>query len=542
MKRIFLAFAFVSWTLSMFANGDPVVEFSAMTLSRTPVSRHIPEIQIVHEWLDIYPADMHTRVHVRYRLHNTSDKDFTDIRYGFPIDWYGTNDSITFTGRDMIFESQREVGWRDDYVTHVSFALNGKTLAWQCSKDSILHEAGSWEELEATFENEEAYSTYLEEEIGYQSYDFENQLNRRWYYTTLSIPAHSIVDLTVDYSLANTYTLSLSEPTEALKDAIDTWRGAYYNPREIENLFSYDFSPAAAWGNGKADTIEVKVHTQNIVQYPEAGSPEYNIHGIAPDTLSNGDLRFVASPFDYAAAEPLTLAFMAKRVMKENLDYIFSHRLTPDKYTVYLKQGEDSTVVEERVSDLNFKTSTRLPFKKGETELRIHFNQPEHVTGVILLNGNCKNAVQWKSSPKIKMMEANGSNSAETYESYAYRFRPFCFGHYRHYKTDKWPYYEYIDEPAPCRLTPPKEFTWEGVIAAADKMNVANIESWLAYRDGTLITDTWERERITDLYFTISETTDMKAFTLSEIIILTSPPDESVYGSFTYTEIYIPFE
>lgn len=536
MKRIFLAFAFVSWTLNMFANGDPVVEFSAMTLSRTPVSRHIPEIQIVHEWLDIYPADMHTRVHVRYRLHNTSDKDFTDIRYGFPIDWYGTNDSLSFAHRDVWTESLHEVGWRNDYVINVSFALNGKSLPWQYSKDSILHKKGSGEALRAMFDSEDDYTNYIEGG-DFDSYDFDNQLNRRWYYTTLSIPAHSIVDLTVDYSLANTYTLSLSEPTEALKDAIYIRRGAYYNPREIENLFSYDFSPAVAWGNGRADTIEVYVHTQAIVhnEIPKYDAWNNHIHGIAPDTLSNGDLRFVASPFDYAAAEPLTLAFMAKRVMKENLDYIFSHRLTPDKYTVYLKQGEDSAEVGKRVSDLNFKTAARLPFKEGETELRIHFNQPEHVTGVILLNGNCKNAAKWMSSPKIKMMEANGSNSAETYESYAYRFRPFCFGHHRHYKTDKWPYYDYMDEPAPCRLTPPKEFSWEGVIAAADKMNVANIESWLAYRDGTLITDTWERERITDLYFTISETTDMKAFTLSEIIILTSPPDESVYG---YRNLY----
>lgn len=536
MKRTSTLLLLAILATKAFANGDPVVEYSALTLSRTPVSRHIPEIQIVHEWLDIYPADMHTRVHVRYRLHNTSDKDFTDIRYGFPIDWYGTNDSLSFAHRDVWTESLHEVGWRNDYVINVSFALNGKSLPWQYSKDSILHKKGSEEALRAMFDSEDDYINYIEDG-DFDSYDFENQLNRRWYYTTLFIPAHSMIDLIIDYSLANSYTMSLYGQTEVLKDAIVTWKGTYDNSYKTNyNIFSYDFSPAAAWGNGKADTIEVYVHTQAIVhnENPKYDAWNNHIHGIAPDTLSNGDLRFVAAPFDYAAAEPLSLAFMAKREMKENLDYIFSHRLTPDKYTVYLKQGKDSTVVEKEVSDLNFKTATHLPFEKGETELRIHFNQPEHVTGVILLNGNCKDATKWESSSKIKMMKVKGINGSEKYESQELS----CFGYSYSYKSDKWPFRKYVFDPASCRLTPPKEFSWEGVIAAADKMNVALILSHVVYDpDGNISLDEWESERITDLYFTISETTDMKAFTVSEIIILTSPPDESVYGNYTYKVI-----
>lgn len=62
-------------SIGAYANGDPVIEHSAMTVSRTPVSRQIPEIQVTYERLDITPADLYTHITVLYRLHNTSRKN-----------------------------------------------------------------------------------------------------------------------------------------------------------------------------------------------------------------------------------------------------------------------------------------------------------------------------------------------------------------------------------------------------------------------------------------------------------------------------------
>ena len=50
----------------LWANGDPVASFSAMTLSRTPVAVHVPEVQLMQESLEITPMGTYTHVHVTY--------------------------------------------------------------------------------------------------------------------------------------------------------------------------------------------------------------------------------------------------------------------------------------------------------------------------------------------------------------------------------------------------------------------------------------------------------------------------------------------
>ena len=167
----------------------PSCHISALTLSRNPVGVHVPEVQLKDEQLTVTPMGRYTLVRVEYLLYNNSKKDFSNLPYGFPIDYYrqGTE---RWASIDGISESVAEVGWRDDYINEVAFTLNGIQIPFQISADSLL-KAGRpllTPAEAAKDKNGDLFETRLDS-IGYALYEYESDLLRRWYYTRLNIPA-----------------------------------------------------------------------------------------------------------------------------------------------------------------------------------------------------------------------------------------------------------------------------------------------------------------------------------------------------------------
>ena len=76
MKKSLILFVLLSLSVVMRANGDPVAERSALTLARTPVAVHVPEVKLLDEQCRFTLRDGYTEVEVRYLLHNRSAKDF----------------------------------------------------------------------------------------------------------------------------------------------------------------------------------------------------------------------------------------------------------------------------------------------------------------------------------------------------------------------------------------------------------------------------------------------------------------------------------
>lgn len=535
IKKTLFAIGLLAIAITTWANGDPVVEHSALTLSRTPVSRQIPEIQITYELLDITPSGKYTHFSVRYRFHNTSAESFPEIHYGFPIDWYGKSDSIEYTFRDHWTESLREIGWRDDYVTDVVFTLDGQSLDWQCSPDTILHEAHSLTDLHL---DEDKLEDWV---LANDGFDYENRLNRRWYYTVFSIPAHATVELNVQYNLANKYNTSLYGEGLVLKDAIDCWFGEYVYANNHQILFynfSYDFSPAAAWGNGMADSIDVFIHTQSIIHKSESLWPDYwerrnYIAGLKPDTLPDGNLHFSASNFDYATTEPLFFAFEAKSLEKEDVDYILSHRLSGDKYTVTIDNMLGDSISLLALSDMDFSTATAIPFSGDTTIIHIHLPEPQYVTSMLLFNGCCMDSANWMASSKVSQMLV----CAKSFKTNELKL---CFGKSKGIdKTPvnrRWPFVGTNN-----RLVLPHEFTWEGVIATADKMNVNQQQDFIyIHPDGTRhewSDESWQNGLISDLYILVTGVTSLAdMFMLSEIMLTTCAYNESVFGQSVIVE------
>ena len=66
---------------TLWANGDPVATFCALTLSRNPLGVHVPEVQLKDEYLTVTPEGRYTLVRVEYLLYNNSKKDFANLPY-----------------------------------------------------------------------------------------------------------------------------------------------------------------------------------------------------------------------------------------------------------------------------------------------------------------------------------------------------------------------------------------------------------------------------------------------------------------------------
>ena len=152
----------------VYANGDPVISYSASIRSCNPVPLKVTEVQVVREDLDINVGMPFTTVRVAYRLKNNSQKPI-HVDYGFPVDFGGTaKGAYGFEGDDMT-EDLYEVGVADRAIRSIKFQLDGAELPWTRSDEVV-----------------KTGEVYEDEESGEQ---VEVTRYRLWTYTVLDIPA-----------------------------------------------------------------------------------------------------------------------------------------------------------------------------------------------------------------------------------------------------------------------------------------------------------------------------------------------------------------
>lgn len=461
MKRIVLLVILLFAGVLAKANGDPVAYRSAMTLSCTPVAVHIPEVKLLDERCRFILRDGYTDVEVRYLLYNNSKKDFHALPYGFPIDWLGEG-KARWDMDNCITESEKEVGWRDNYVRNVSFVLNGKSLAWRQSADTVLEPSVRYFDYDCEIETPTFYENddpllkpdsadwfysaertrQLVAKYGDSILSETDALCRRWYYTELDIPAGEIVELVVRYSVEN-------NTSEGLYD-----KGRVFHVGRWQmNFFEYDFSPAAYWGDGKAQRFRVVVD-DGIVNL-EQQYDRYEISGLDMKRQRDG-LVYEARDFDFATAKPLKISYV-EYGLSENLPELLSRRISADKYSVHLSGGVAKYPASNLV-DMDLATAAVLkPDADGKTRIRIVLKEPVTVTGVLIYNGYTKDK------------DTYGNNSI--IDSLDYKVVWDGEGPSYWNKGD----YRYGDEIL-FRGSKPKEYTWQGLTDAAIRLPVADIE------------------------------------------------------------------
>lgn len=456
-----------------FPNGDPVAVTSAITLSSSPVAVHVPEVQMLNEQVLFVPNGKYTEVTIRYLLHNQSKKDFKELPYGFPIDYYGTGESQWGWLNDFT-ESRQMVGWRDDYVQNVIFSLDGRQLPWQCSKDTVIKPsekilAGDIR-VDLEPDSADGYSQKLIQKLykqyGEGIYSYTHAISRRWYYTRLDIPAGQVVMLEVRYKVEHFYQEGLTDHSEYFENHID-----YY----CDGSFSYDFAPAAYWGNGKAQRFVAELdasHVNIVDDYyfrGENGRKRAGIQGLEMKKVSKGIWRYETTDFDFATAKPFVVDFSSQQVTQP-VAKILSHRIDPKNYTITFS-GEDPKYPAKNLSDGDLSTTMVLrPDSTGAYYLTIQLKDTNFIPdGVIIYNGYCKNREVWRNNSRIGTLNAKEIVTTQYFNNYFKKWTP-----------QKDEYFLYGDWTSPGE---PLAFDWQSLTDNAFLIKAGRGNYWEHFDD-----------------------------------------------------------
>lgn len=327
---------------SVFANGDPVTSYSSVHRVANPEPLPIPEIYIVDEQVNIKHVEGYNCYDITYRFKNDSDNDFSEIDYGFPIDYLVANEQETF----MIVnngwtESIDEVGWSDKLIKDVSFRLDNRYLAYHSAKESIsmagyeklvMSDSLGYDTVDVSWDEiSEATDAELEDLF------FVRGVHRLWLYTTISIAPHAEAVLNVSYKVyapsiqhhSNWDTMYASyDRKEASHDYFiftEPMLLRYFTTRFI---ILYDFAPAKYFGDSKPYHLNVKVDLSNL-DNPSVWSDG---PALTPTTLIVKDYE-AANP---AELEPINLYVNYSPSMDlERIENLISAlAISPDEYDI----------------------------------------------------------------------------------------------------------------------------------------------------------------------------------------------------------------
>lgn len=463
------------------ANGDPVAVRSAITLSPTPVAMHVPEVQLVDEFVTFTPRDRYMEVCVRYLLHNKSNRTFDKLPYGFPIDYFGSGPA-KWDFLDDYSESQQEVGWRDGYIRNVSFTLGDRQLPWQCSRDSVIvpEKKSLADDLCEIIKPDSAdgYSQRLMDSLykvyGAETFHYDQAVSRRWYYTYLVIPAQSYVVLEVRYTVECNLATGLYE----LKNNMIGYDNHYFG----ELRFQYDFTPAAYWGDGHADHFMATLDASEIsIINDKRWLKQYNMYSATisglPMKNKNKLWQYETRHFDLAAAKPFTVDYRLTRQPRQPLDRLLSHRIPASAYTMEVS-GTDPKYPAANLSDLDPATTTVLkPGKNDSIYIIIRFKKPTALEGMLLLNGYTKNAETYRNNARIDSLMVFGDYNSifrSEKETISQQEKNMLLAGERDYII------KYTDfRPLPTKYTgvSPTSFDWQSLVDNAMIVNLSD-EPW----------------------------------------------------------------
>jgi hypothetical protein len=97
--------------------------------------------------------------------------------------------------------------------------------------------------------------------------------------------------------------------------------------------------------------------------------------------------------------------------------------------------------------------------------LDIILDEPAQVTGLAIMNGNCCDSLSWVTNGHVEQMQVMYWGRTSWDEKYKWMML---------YGKEKWivKYIQYEMYPAACKTDIPTSFTWDGLVKAAEKMNV----------------------------------------------------------------------
>lgn len=404
MKKINSIFLILFLSLPIFANGDPTDVISALIGSGNPTPRKITDIQVVNEKLYIR-LGYYSEFTVRYVLWNNSDKDYTNIDYAFPVDYYGGGEKYVNSDLigDYISESRYTLGWHDNYVKKLSFYLNGETLPYKLSEEVFVkncnEEPVDKSEYFPTKEELRNYSEKEQKEIlkyaqeAYEDVLCSNKISRRWFYTQFSIKAHQAVTLDVHYTLRNYQ----SKHSGFYSSFFDEYNNSLCQ-------LSYDFSPAQYWGDGKVRDFSVQIDASELAVVPDFYKDENSISVEGLPFSRTGNLySYSGQNFSFKNAKSLEISYL----LINNLPVTdLLNRIIPtDQFTISASNEQKNYPV-SNLCDGDITTAWVSSIRSGIGEkITIQFKKPTDVSNLVLINGYHKNEKTYLENNRIRKID-----------------------------------------------------------------------------------------------------------------------------------------
>ncbi|WP_155953032.1 hypothetical protein [Prevotella sp. HUN102] len=262
MRKLAIIVCLINISLSVFANGDPVMRYSAVCRVANPEPLTISDISIVKEIVNIKREGLYNCFDITYTLANKSEKDYPAIDYGFPIDYEESEYGRWGFDDSYMTESIFERGWNPRFIKDVSFQTNGNMLPFQNALESIR----------ASDYDKEIY-TQSSGEIDTLYYDYTPEIKRRWYYTQFGINRGDTIELNVKYKVyastdcplfnrnVNRYYLKNLDFEEVSDpDLVPFVRRFFLNDFTIH----YDFKKAKHFGDGIIKKLIVNIDLSNL--------------------------------------------------------------------------------------------------------------------------------------------------------------------------------------------------------------------------------------------------------------------------------------
>lgn len=385
MKKLTIIICLTIISLSAFANGDPVMRYSAICRVANPEPLTISDISIVKEVVNIRHEGLYNCFDITYTLLNESENDYPSIDYGFPIDYEESEYGKWGFDDSYVTESIFERGWNPRFIKDVSFRVNGNALPFQDALESIR-----------AAEYEMEYDTLASGKIDSICYDYIPEVKRRWYYTKFGISRGDTIELNVKYkvytptdcplfmnAVSSYYAKDIDFEDLCGADIVPFVRRFFLNGFAIY----YDFKKAKHFGDGHIKNLIVNIDLSNLLSpvvykenewewkyaashlsYEEWGIPADSvkpIHLYVKHTARNSlkerqriidGLAIPVDEFTLKAANPnkIQIELEKPRFVSEialNLDTV---RIKNIKMLLQFANGRQQTMVYELKSDFEF--------------------------------------------------------------------------------------------------------------------------------------------------------------------------------------------
>lgn len=301
LKRRFSSYSMVIFLVSVcHANGGPI-ETSQVHSAGEPGPEFVHrDVELVSEELVFSPGMNFMEVTAIYTLYNPGER--LETSYAFPVHAMVYPEDEWYMGEFL----------PENNIKGFSIKQNGTELYSECS-------------------------IYGDDQSVVREYGMMLSLITCSYETELSLQAGDTTVVEVSYSVRATY-----EDWESTKDFFP----GYENRR-----FTYDLSPAACWGNGRAgsftftlDCRELFAMGGNVVETPVGGR-----------WITEKLYRMDAFDFPMDSLPPLLIAWESREAAMGN--YLQDHIISPERYTVTVSSSLGEGYGGENLTDGNLQTA-----------------------------------------------------------------------------------------------------------------------------------------------------------------------------------------